>query len=58
MPFDLTVPPRALFGGCASMILTWLTQRSGGSICSPAWYVMLAAGVALIAIPFRKTRGQ
>jgi hypothetical protein len=34
------------------MILTWLTQRSGGSIYSPAWYVMLAAGVALIAIPF------
>jgi hypothetical protein len=34
------------------MILTWLIQRSGGSIYSPAWYVMLAAGVALIAIPF------
>jgi hypothetical protein len=34
------------------MILTWLTQRSGGSIYSPAWYVMLAAAVALIAIPF------
>ena len=41
-----------LFGGFAPMILTWLTQRSGGSIYSPAWYVMLAAGVALIAIPF------
>ena len=40
-----------VFGGFAPMILTWLTQRSGGSIYSPAWYVMLAAGVALIAIP-------
>jgi len=44
-----------LFGGFAPMILTWLTQRSGGSIYSPAWYVMLAAGVALIAIPFLGT---
>jgi MHS family proline/betaine transporter-like MFS transporter len=41
-----------LFGGFAPMILTWLTQRSGGSIYSPAWYVMMAAGVALFAIPF------
>ncbi len=41
-----------LFGGFAPMILTWLTQRSGGSIYSPAWYVMMAAGVAMIAIPF------
>lgn len=41
-----------LFGGFAPMILTWLTQRTGGSIYSPAWYVMLAAAVALLAIPF------
>ena len=41
-----------LFGGFAPMILTWLTQRSGGSIYSPAWYVMMAAAVAMIAIPF------
>jgi MFS transporter, MHS family, proline/betaine transporter len=41
-----------LFGGFAPMILTWLTQRSGGSIYSPAWYVMLAAGIAVVAIPF------
>jgi MHS family proline/betaine transporter-like MFS transporter len=40
-----------IFGGFAPMILTWLTQRSGGSIYSPAWYVMLAAAVALVAIP-------
>ena len=43
-----------LFGGFAPMILTWLTHRSGGSIYSPAWYVMLAAAVALLAIPFLK----
>jgi MFS transporter, MHS family, proline/betaine transporter len=41
-----------LFGGFAPMILTWLTHRSGGSIYSPAWYVMLAAAIALLAIPF------
>jgi MHS family proline/betaine transporter-like MFS transporter len=41
-----------LFGGFAPMILTWLTQRSGGSIYSPAWYVMVAAAAALLAIPF------
>jgi MFS transporter, MHS family, proline/betaine transporter len=41
-----------VFGGFAPWILTWLTQRSGGSIYSPAWYVMSAACVALVAIPF------
>ena len=40
-----------LFGGFAPMILTWATERSGGSIYVPAWYVMLAAGIALCAIP-------
>jgi MHS family proline/betaine transporter-like MFS transporter len=40
-----------VFGGFAPMILTWVTQRSGGSLYAPAWYVMLAAAVALIAIP-------
>jgi len=40
-----------VFGGFAPMILTWFTQQSNGSIYAPAWYVMLAAGVALIAIP-------
>jgi MFS transporter, MHS family, proline/betaine transporter len=40
-----------LFGGFAPMILTWFTQRSGGSLYAPAWYVMLAALVALLAIP-------
>jgi MHS family proline/betaine transporter-like MFS transporter len=41
-----------LFGGFAPMILTWFTQRSGGSIYAPFWYVMIAAAVALAAIPF------
>ena len=40
-----------VFGGFAPMLLTWATQRAGGSLYAPAWYVMLAAGVALIAIP-------
>jgi MHS family proline/betaine transporter-like MFS transporter len=42
----------ALFGGFAPAILTWLTQRPGGALFAPAWYVMLAATLALIAIPF------
>ncbi len=41
-----------LFGGFAPGILTWLTQRSGGSLFVPAWAVMAAATVALLAIPF------
>jgi MHS family proline/betaine transporter-like MFS transporter len=40
-----------LFGGFAPMILTWAKQQSAGSIYAPAWYVMCAAGLALIAIP-------
>jgi len=40
-----------VFGGFAPMILTELRQSSGGSIFVPAWYVMAAAAVALIAIP-------
>ena len=39
-----------IFGGFAPMILTYLTQQSG-SLFAPAWYVMAAAAVALIAIP-------
>jgi MFS transporter, MHS family, proline/betaine transporter len=41
-----------VFGGFAPTILTWFTQRSGGSVFAPAWYVMLAAAVAMAAIPF------
>jgi MFS transporter, MHS family, proline/betaine transporter len=41
-----------LFGGFAPAVLTWLTQRPGGALFAPAWYVMLAAVLALIGIPF------
>jgi MFS transporter, MHS family, proline/betaine transporter len=41
-----------LFGGFAPMILTWAKQQSGGSLYAPAWYVMCAAGLALLAIPW------
>jgi MHS family proline/betaine transporter-like MFS transporter len=41
-----------IFGGFAPAILTWFTHRPGGSVFAPAWYVMLAAVVASIAIPF------
>jgi MHS family proline/betaine transporter-like MFS transporter len=43
-----------IFGGFAPMILTWARQGSGGSIFVPAWYVMAAAAVALLAIPLLK----
>jgi MHS family proline/betaine transporter-like MFS transporter len=41
-----------IFGGFAPAILTWFTHRPGGSVFAPAWYVMVAAVVAAIAIPF------
>jgi MHS family proline/betaine transporter-like MFS transporter len=41
-----------VFGGFAPAILTWLTHRPGGSVLAPAWYVMSAAVVGSIAIPF------
>jgi MFS transporter, MHS family, proline/betaine transporter len=47
-----------VFGGFAPMLLTWATQRAGGSLYAPAWYVMLAAGVALIAIPALRIRSS
>jgi MHS family proline/betaine transporter-like MFS transporter len=40
-----------VFGGFAPMILTWAKQQSNGSVFVPAWYVMFAAALALIAIP-------
>jgi MFS transporter, MHS family, proline/betaine transporter len=47
-----------VFGGFAPAILTWFTHRPGGSVFAPAWYVMLAAVVAAVAIPFLGTRGS
>jgi MHS family proline/betaine transporter-like MFS transporter len=41
-----------VFGGFAPAILTWFKQQPGGSTFAPAWYVMLAAALALAAIPF------
>ncbi len=46
-----------VFGGFAPSILTWFTQRSTGALFAPAWYVMLAAVVALAAVPFLKAVG-
>jgi MHS family proline/betaine transporter-like MFS transporter len=45
-----------IFGGFAPAILTWFTQRLGLSVFAPAWYVMLAAVVALVALPFVRVR--
>ncbi len=47
-----------VFGGFAPMILSWLREQPGASIYGPAWYVMLAAAVALAAIPFLARRGE
>jgi MHS family proline/betaine transporter-like MFS transporter len=44
-----------IFGGFALPVLTWLKGHSGGSVLAPAYYVMLAAAVATLAIPFLKT---
>jgi MHS family proline/betaine transporter-like MFS transporter len=41
-----------IFGGFAPAILTWITQVSGGSVFSPAWYVMAAAALALLTITY------
>lgn len=46
-----------VFGGFAPMILTWAKQQSSGSVFVPAWYVMCAAALALIAIPTLKADG-
>jgi len=40
-----------IFGGFAPAILTWLTNMPGGGY-APAWYVMAACLVALVAIAF------
>jgi MHS family proline/betaine transporter-like MFS transporter len=40
-----------IFGGFSPAILTWIGSNSG-SVFAPAWYVVLAALPAIIAIPF------
>lgn len=47
-----------LFGGFAPSILTWFSQRAGASVFAPAWYVTLAAAVALVAISLTNTSTQ
>jgi MHS family proline/betaine transporter-like MFS transporter len=44
-----------VFGGFAPLVLTQITQRAGVWIYAPFWYVMIAAAVALAAIPFLGT---
>ncbi len=39
----------AVFGGTAPFIATWLIQLSGNKM-APAWYLLAAAGVALVAM--------
>lgn len=39
-----------LFGGFAPAILTWFNSTGAGSVFAPAWYVMLAALPALLAL--------
>jgi MHS family proline/betaine transporter-like MFS transporter len=41
-----------VFGGFAPAILTWFTRESNGSATAPAAYVMSAALVALLTLPF------
>ena len=39
----------ASFGGTAQLVVTWLLHISGNPL-APAWYLLLAAAVGLIAM--------
>jgi hypothetical protein len=39
----------ATFGGTAQLVVTWLLHVSGNPL-APAWYLLLAATVALVAM--------
>jgi MHS family proline/betaine transporter-like MFS transporter len=39
----------AVFGGTAPFIATWLIQLTGNKM-APAWYLLAAAAVALVAM--------
>jgi MHS family proline/betaine transporter-like MFS transporter len=41
-----------IFGGFAPAILTWFTHQANGSAMAPAAYVMCAAVVGLVTMPF------
>ena len=45
-----------VFGGFSPMILTWAKRGSLDSLYLPAWYVMTAACLALLAIPLLRRR--
>jgi len=45
-----------IFGGFAPAILTWFTRRANGSAMAPAGYVMCAAALALLTMPFFERR--
>lgn len=48
----------ALFGGTAPFVATWLIHLTGNKL-APAWYLVAAAGVALIAmLASRDTSGE
>ncbi|MFC4299266.1 MAG: MFS transporter [Castellaniella sp.] len=48
----------AIFGGTAPFIATWLIQATGDKL-APAWYLVVAAGIALVAmIMSRETSGE
>jgi MFS transporter, MHS family, proline/betaine transporter len=44
-----------VFGGFAPALLTDITQRGTRLVLAPAWYVMIAAFLALITLPFLGT---
>jgi len=45
-----------IFGGFAPAILTWFTRQAHGSPMAPAGYVMCAAVVGLLTLPFFEPR--
>jgi len=45
-----------IFGGFAPAILTWFTRQASGSAMAPAGYVMCAALVGLLTLPFFEQR--
>ena len=44
-----------LFGGTAPFMCTWLIKQTGNSL-APAWYLVAAAAVALVALFFARER--
>jgi MHS family proline/betaine transporter-like MFS transporter len=44
-----------LFGGTAPFMCTWLIKQTGNSM-APAWYLVLAATVAMVALLFARER--